>query len=131
MLFRSLPFLTTDARYSLCRFSTAKGPMTVTAVLPDLGWTLGIYHPDGTTAYFAAAASGHPTNVVLKIVPGDDRFLGLSAQAIGKATPQNVAQLNITARDGLIVVRAPDKGAPYRPGDEVVLSKASCVAEAF
>ena len=104
--------------------------MTVTAVLPDLGWTLGIYHPDGTTAYFAAAAAGRTTNIALTVVPGDDRFLGVAKQATGKAATL-VPQLVVSARDGLVVVRAPDKGVAYRQGDEVTLSKASCIAQAF
>ena len=36
----------------------ARGPVDVKAVLPDRGWTLGVYHPDGTTAYFAAGSAG-------------------------------------------------------------------------
>ena len=126
-----LPYLSSDARYSMCRFSTAKGPMTVSSVLPDIGWTIGIYRPDGTTAYFAAAAAGHPTSISLTIVPGEDRFLGLSQQAIGKAAPQQAPQLIVSAREGLVVVRAPDKGAAYSQGDDAALSRSSCVASSF
>ena len=60
---QSLPFLSPDARYAMCRYSSAKGPIDVKAVLPDLGWTLGVYSVDGTTAYFAAGATAHPATI--------------------------------------------------------------------
>jgi hypothetical protein len=126
-----LPFLSTDARYSICRFSTVKGPMSVSAVLPDLGWSIGIYNPDGSTAYFATAPAGRPTQIALKIVPGDDRFLGVPPNLPGKAAIPDVPQLIVSAQKGLIVVRAPDKGAPYRQNSEAILSKAACVAQTF
>ena len=125
-----VPFLSSDARYSICRFDTAKGPITVRATLPDLGWTLGVYHADGSSAYFAAAAPGRPTAIALTIVPADDRFLGLTPHALGKSTTIE-PQLSVSAPMGLIVVRAPDKGAAYRGGAEAVLAQASCAARAY
>ncbi len=125
-----LPFLSPDARYAMCRFSSRGGPVDVKAILPDRGWTLGVYHPDGTTAYFAAGATGRSSVIALTLLPGDDRFLGLSPQALGKPASA-VPQLTIKAREGLIVVRAPDRGAPYRQGDEEILAKASCAAQPF
>ena len=125
-----LPFLGADARYAMCRFSSRQGPVTVKAVLPDRGWTLGVYNPDGSTAYFAAGATGHPATVALSLIPGDDRFLGLSPQALGKPPTAN-PQVSVTARDGLIVVRAPDRGASYRQIDDDQLAKASCSGQTF
>jgi uncharacterized membrane protein len=124
-----LPFLAPDARYAFCPFDTTDTAMRVRALLPDLGWTIGIYAPDGHNLYFAAASADRETTVDLSIVPDDDRFLGLpqssSTQAGG--TPQAVdAQQSIAAAKGLIVVRAPDKGDPYRADEQAILSKASC-----
>jgi hypothetical protein len=127
---QNLPFMSPDARYAVCRYSSAKGPIGVKAVLPDLGWTLGVYTSDGTTAYFAAGATAHPAAIAVTLLPGDDRFLGLSPQALGKPAG-NVPQLTVTAREGLVVVRAPDRGAAMRQGDEAILAKASCVAQPF
>jgi hypothetical protein len=125
-----LPFLSPDARYAMCRYSSAKGPIDVKAVLPDLGWTLGVYATDGTTAYFAAGATAHPATIAITLLPGDDRFLGLSPQALGKPIG-NVPQLTVTAREGLVVVRSPDRGASMRQVDEAILAKATCVAQPF
>ena len=124
------PFMTTDARYAMCRFDTAKGPVTVSAVLPDLGWTMGIYRPDGATAYFATAAPGKLNDISVTIVPSDDRFIGLSAsERKDAAVPES--RLSIAAREGLIVVRAPEKGLAYRAETEKDLARAACSAKAY
>jgi hypothetical protein len=125
-----LPFLAPDARYAICRFSARKGPVDVKAVLPGNGWTLGVYYPDGSTGYFAAGATGRPTQVAITLVPGDDRFLGLSPQALGKPAGAQ-PQVSVIAKDGLVVVRAPDRGASNLPGDEAILAKAVCAAQPF
>ncbi len=125
-----LPFLSADARYSVCRFETKQGPVAVRAVLPDLGWTLGIYHRDGSSAYFATAAPGRPSVIALTIVPGDDRFLGMTPQALGTAANAD-PQLTVSAIKGLIVLRAPDKGPAYRAEAEAILAKAACVQKSY
>lgn len=125
-----VPYLGADARIAICRFDTSKGPVGVNAVLPELGWTLGVYKPDGTSAYFAAAAEGRETAIDLKVMPADGRFLGLSQQA--KGGPAIVdPQLVVSAAAGLIVVRAPDRGVPYRSEAEAVLAKAKCSAQSY
>ena len=131
-----IPFMSSDARYAMCRFDTAKGPVAVSAVLPDQGWNLGIYRADGSSAYFAAAAPGKTTDVVLTIVPVEDRFLGLTKEARLEATQtQSPAQaqpaLLVTAREGLIVVRGPDKGLSYRAETEAILARAACTAKSY
>jgi len=117
-----LPFLAPDARYAFCPFETAKGTLRVQAVLPDLGWTVGVYAPDGTNLYFAAASSDRETTIDLSIVPSDDRFMGLPSTTAANIDPQQT----IAAGKGLIVVRAPDRGEPYRADELAALSKASC-----
>lgn len=119
-----LPFLAPDARYAFCPFETASSPMRVHALLPDLGWTIGVYAPDGTNVYFAAASADRETTIDLAILPADDRFLGLPAQPLSQQEINN--QQTIAVPKGLVVVRAPDRGAPYKSEAEAVLAKASC-----
>jgi uncharacterized membrane protein len=117
-----LPFLAPDARYAFCPFETADGTMRVRALLPDIGWTIGVYAPDGTNLYFAAASADRETTIDLSIVPSDDRFLGLPGTTAENIDPQQT----IAAAKGLVVVRAPDKGEPYRADELQILGKASC-----
>ncbi|MFT3731020.1 MAG: hypothetical protein QM780_06270 [Hyphomicrobium sp.] len=117
-----LPFLAPDARYAICPFETANGTLRVRALLPDLGWTVGVYAPDGTNLYFAAASADRETTIDLSIIPSDERFLGLPSVNAANTDPQQT----IAAEKGLIVVRAPDKGEPYRADELAALAKASC-----
>lgn len=120
-----LPFLGPDARYAMCLFSTDTGPVRVSAALPEVGWTLGVYKKDGTSAYFAAAAPGRETAITLTVVPDDDRFLGMTPQALGQSidvTPQ----LSVGAREGIVVLRAPDSGLTSRETTQRFLSRAAC-----
>ncbi|MBA2124689.1 hypothetical protein DLM45_00395 [Hyphomicrobium methylovorum] len=119
-----LPFLAPDARYAFCPFETTDATVRVHALLPDIGWTLGVYAPDGSNLYFAAASSQRESTINLSIVPADDRFLGLPSQGAQSVT----ADQTIAAPKGLIVVRAPDRGEPYRAETQAVLEKASCVS---
>jgi uncharacterized membrane protein len=121
-----LPFLAPDARYAFCPFETVDGTMRVHALLPDLGWTVGVYAPDGTNLYFAAASADRETTIDLSIAPSDDRFLGLpNTSATANLDPQQI----ISAAKGLVVVRAPDKGDPYRTDELAALARASCTRE--
>jgi uncharacterized membrane protein len=125
-----LPFLSPDARYAICHFDTANGPVAVSAKLPDHGWTIGIFNPDGSSAYFAAASPGRATSIALTIVPADDRFMGLTPEAKGIINAGQ-APLTVAAREGLIVVRAPDRGLAYRAESEAGLMQASCAPKAY
>lgn len=117
-----LPYLSPDARYAFCPFDTANATMRVHALLPDLGWTVGVYAPDGSSLYFAAASSERETTINLSIIPSDNRFLGFAGE--GQQTAD--ADQTIAAPTGFIVVRAPDRGEPYRAETQSVLEKASC-----
>ncbi|MET0408953.1 MAG: hypothetical protein ABW006_11345, partial [Hyphomicrobium sp.] len=118
-----LPFLAPDARYAFCPFETSNGTMRVRALLPDLGWTIGVYAPDGTNLYFAAASADRETTIDLSIISSDDRFQGLPVTG---ATPNVDPQQTIAAVKGLVVIRSPDKGEPYRADELAALAKASC-----
>lgn len=120
-----LPFTSSDARYAVCPFDTSGGAVDVNVLLPDLGWTIGVYKTDGTSVYFAASEPGRRTSVALHIVPADDRFLGLTPQAAGKPAVID-PQLSVAAKAGVIVVRAPDHGASYRADTDSYLAKAIC-----
>ncbi|MGQ0456656.1 MAG: DUF1254 domain-containing protein [Hyphomicrobium sp.] len=125
-----LPFLSPDARYAMCLFTTGPGPVRVEATLPDAGWTLGVFRQDGSSAYFAAAAPGRETAISLTIIPDDDRFLGMTPQALGQSIDVAL-KLTVAARDGVVVLRAPDGGAATRAAAEPYLAKASCASAAY
>lgn len=120
-----LPFLAPDARLAVCKFDTSRAKVAITAALAAPGWTLTLYDPAGVAFYTAAAQPGRRTEISLLLVPDDDRFLGLSPEAQGLRT-QRKTELNVQARTGLAVLRAPDAGLAHRARDEAVLKRAVC-----
>ena len=99
--------------------------MRVHALLPDLGWTIGVYAPDGTNLYFAAASADRETTINLSIIPADDRFLGLPAQDAAGRGPRS----DHRGAEGLHRrPRARQGRALSRARRNAVLAKASCAA---
>lgn len=121
-----LPFMSSDARYAVCRFDTTKGPVGVRATLPGPGWVLALYSPAGDNFYVAVAQPGRRTDVSLTLVPSDERFTGLTPQAQGKPAVEN-STLTVGAEQGIVLVRAPDQGAAYQARNLAELKRAVCV----
>lgn len=120
-----LPYMSADARYAVCPFDTANGAIDVHVELPGFGWTVGVYTRNGENAYFAAAEAGRKlTTIDLAVISSDQRFQGLTPQAVGKV--EVAPELTVEAKRGLIVARAPDAGAPYRAAIEQDLAKITC-----
>jgi len=123
-----LPFLSPDARYAMCRFESLNGPVAVNASLLDSGWTLAIHSSAGDNLYTATTQGGGRTEISLLLVPSEDRFVGLGIGGPALATPQSSGKaLTLPASEGIIVLRAPDKGTAYRPAAEAVMKRADCV----
>lgn len=123
-----LPFLSADVRYAMCRYDTNKAPVAVSAVLPDAGWSLALYSPQGDNFYVATGTQGLQTDLSILLVTSDERFMGLTPEAKG-LPPSTQAVQPIPARQGLAVVRAPDTGFANRGEVEATLRKASCRAQ--
>jgi uncharacterized membrane protein len=126
-----LPFLSPHARYAMCRFDTANGPVNVTATLPpDPGWMLAVISPQGDNVYAAASTPGRSTPIALVLVPSEDHFLGVTPEARGIARDVQ-PPAPIAATRGIVVVRGPDKGLAYQKEVEANLSKARCSGRSF
>lgn len=121
-----LPFLAPDARYAMCRFTTANGPVAVNAVLLGAGWLATVYSEDGASLNTTVAVpERRQTIVALRLMPSDDRFMGLTPQARGKAAKETTA-LPVGAKSGIVVVRAPNRGPAFADLQEAALLQASC-----
>ena len=125
-----LRFMPPDARYAICRFDTSKGIVSVAASLPDKGWTLNLYSGDGENVYTALGQDSTSTEIRLTLVPADDRFLGLTPEASGRIS-DGPASLRLTANQGVVVIRAPDRGYAYRGDVDAKLKRANCSARLF
>lgn len=117
-----LPFMSSDARYAMCRFDSTDGAVDITAVLPDPGWVLALYSPSGDNFFTSVAGPGRRPEIALQIVPGQDAWragVQPDASADGSA-------LTLHANEGLAVIRAPDRGEAYSTRAIAQLKRAKC-----
>lgn len=120
-----LPFMAPDARYAMCRFDSSKSEIEITATLPGPGWSLALHSKDGENFYTAVAQPGRETDVSLLLIPSDERFTGLTAEAVGRGSEES-RSLTLVAPEGLAILRAPDLGQSYRARNEEALARAKC-----
>jgi len=120
-----LPFMAPDARYALCRFDTKNGAVSITGVLPEPGWMIALFSPNGDNFFTSSATPGRRTDVALLLVPGDESMRAASELAPAAALTAN-STLTIPVNKGLAVLRAPDRGEAYEARQMAELKRARC-----
>jgi uncharacterized membrane protein len=121
-----LPFLSPDMRYAFCRYDITSGPVAVSAVLPEAGWSLALYTPSGDNFYAVPGQDGRAVEAVFNIVPASDRLLiPVPGQ---RRADVDAALVTSGSREGLIVIRGPNKGAASTPAVDAALRRARCAA---
>lgn len=122
-----LPFMSPDTRYAVCRFDVGGGPIVVSALLADTGWSLALYTPDGDNFYAVPAPDARRADVSFVLVPPVERptlgFLHLGRVSAADASASEIA---VPQREGLAVVRASLRGQAYAAEVEAQLGRASC-----
>lgn len=122
---QSLPFMNPDTRLAVCRFDVSGGPVAISALLPDKGWSLGLYTPDGDNFYAVPAQDLRRAEVTFTLVPQSEQpsagFLGF-----GRTPTTEASRITVPQREGLVVVRASLRGQSYKRELEAQLARASC-----
>jgi uncharacterized membrane protein len=121
-----LPFLLPDAFYGICRYSIASEPITVSAPVADLGWTLSLHTPHGENFYVMPGQQQRSTDISLVIVPAAEKSGDLIPAAGRRAVAPAEDQIASPSDEGLIVIRAPLRGQAWKVEAEAVLSRAKC-----
>ena len=119
-----VPFVGPDLRLAVCRFDVANGPVNVSAVLPDKGWSLGIYTMQGDNFYVVPAADFRRSEISFQIMPPVEKVLGFFN--FGRSVEASASQVQVAQPDGLIVLRAPIRGRAYLAETEAYLQRAQC-----
>jgi uncharacterized membrane protein len=120
-----LPYVGPDVRMAACRYDLSDGPVQISAVLPDSGWSLGLYTPEGDNFYTIAAQEMRRTDIRLTLAPPAERFLGMFNW--GRVADTAAAQIIVPQMTGLVVVRAPLRGRAFQHETEAMLALAQCV----
>lgn len=118
-----LPFQMPDARYAVCRYDLAAGPLAIQAVLSEPGWSLTLYSPQGE-GFYAYPANERRSTLNLIVLPAGERFLGHANDARHQDTEQS--QIVAPALRGIAVIRAPLKGRTFLAQTERDLAQARC-----
>lgn len=116
-------FQSPDFRYAACRFNVSEAAYAVRATLPEAGWSLSVYSAAGDSVYMVTGQEQRRTDIALLILPPGDRFVGLLPEARLAA---GFAQVPMPTAEGIVLIRAPDKGVAYRADVDAELAKATC-----
>lgn len=118
-----LPFLSPDMQYAFCRYDLSASSVAVTATLVEAGWSLALYTPQGDNYYAAPGLEGRTTELSFVIVPSSERLLILPGV---RRADVDATQVTSPTREGLIVVRAPNKGRAFEASTAAALGRAGC-----
>lgn len=119
-----LPFNDPEQQLAVCPFDLAAGPLTVTAVLPEPGWSLAIYSPIGDNYYAIAATSLRQPDVTLVLEPTKATLLNLFG--IGTAPNFDPSRIAAPESRGVVVIRAPRTGQAFEQRTAGQLARAAC-----
>ena len=120
-----LPFQAPDMRYAICRFNASDAAIIARASLPEPGWTFSIHSLTGDTVYVITGQEQRRTDIALLLLPPGDRFLGVLPEA---RLGSGLSQLQLSIKEGMIMLRAPSKGPAYNAEVDAELIKSSCLA---
>jgi uncharacterized membrane protein len=119
-----LPFMNPDTRLAVCRFDVGSGPVAISALLPERGWSLGLYTLDGDNFYAVPAQDLRRAELRFVLVLPKEQpssFLDFGRAPLAKAS-----EITVPQREGLVVVRAPLRGQAYASEVEAQLARAAC-----
>lgn len=123
---QNVPFVSSSQRLAVCRYDVSEGPVEVTAVLPDRGWSLGLYTLEGDNFHVLTSQGGRQAQqVTFRLVAAAERSFGVF-QLARAPVDRNASQVTVPQPRGLLVIRAPLMGRAYAGETEALLARASC-----
>lgn len=122
-----LPFLPPDARFAVCRFDIADGPVAVSVTLPERGWLVTVHSASGDVFYAAPGQDVRSMDLSIRIVPATERFLGFLPG--GRSLEGDGSSISSPTRQGLVLLRAPVTGEAFVTRVEKILAQASCTPD--
>ncbi len=118
-----IPFQGPDLRYAACRVNVAEAAYVVRATLPEAGWTFSVHNGAGDSIYVVTGQDQRRTDIAVLLLPPGDQFVGVLPEARLAA---GLAQISMPGAEGIVLIRAPDKGVAYQAELLAELAKATC-----
>ncbi|MEL6373434.1 MAG: DUF1254 domain-containing protein [Pseudomonadota bacterium] len=122
-----LPFMMPGVRYAICLFDMTRTPVDVAAILPDETWTLALYSASGDNFYVQPGQANREADIGFTLVPPQPDLFGLFKRSVPNSTDSR--KINVPARKGLVIIRAPIRGPAYANETALTLERAICRAQ--
>lgn len=122
-----VPFIGPDTRLAVCRYDVSDGPVRISAVLPDKGWTITLYTLQGENYYAMPAQDFRRLEVGFVLLRQSEKNLWFFS--VGRSVETAANQITVPHSQGLAVVRAPVNGRAYQPETEAALARAACTPQ--
>lgn len=122
-----LPFYAPDALHSYCRYDASTSRIRLSAVLPDVGWSLSLHTPKGENFYFVPGIERRTTTVELVLEPPGSVFAYGDLEIA--AANQSIPVVKLPDVRGLAILRAPIKGLAYRRQMDELRATFKCRAQ--
>jgi uncharacterized membrane protein len=119
-----LPFLSADLRYAICRYDLTANSVIISATLPDIGWSLALYTPQGDNFYAVPGQDGRVVTAQFTLNIASDRLL-LPVPGV-RRSDTDATQVTSPNREGLVVIRAPNLGPAQQASIEEALGRSTC-----
>lgn len=119
-----LPLMSPDLGYAFCRFNLRESNVVVRAEFSEPAWNVSVYTRHGENFYLITGADARRKELRLLITPRDR----LSEEASTEETEEGEEQIIIISpsQEGVVMVRAPIRGASYRERTFAALRKVTC-----
>jgi uncharacterized membrane protein len=120
-----IPYLGPDVRLAVCHFDVSDGPVAINLMLPDQGWTLGLYTSQGDNFYVLPAQVQRLNDIALTLVARGERSFSLLTLGRPQAV-KSFSQIEVPESTGFAVIRAPVRGRAFAGEVDRILRKAGC-----
>ena len=121
---QTLPMMSPDIRYAICRYDLTKAPLRVSTPLPDGTWTIAFYTPLGDN-FYTIRGSDIRRDQVQVVVYGQNQEI-IEPPDDAQAIPENEIVVRAQEAKGLIVIHAPIRSRVFADLTDEQLRKARC-----
>jgi len=119
-----LPYMLPDVAYAICRYDLTRNNVLIHTALADSTWNIAISDRYGQNFYFISGAEAKRRELWLLLVPRDR----LSEEASTEHSEEGEEQIIVVTPNasGLVVIRAPLRGASFAADTVNTLQDAKC-----
>lgn len=121
---QTLPLMAPDVRYAFCRYDLNEGPVRFASRIPDELWMIAFYTPRGDNFYTISGNDIQRDKIEIIISSQTEQVFDTGDDS--NEENDDVVVVNVPAKTGVVMLRAPLPSASYAARTESALKEASC-----